>query len=123
MKNACCVIFSEQALLCNNEGDLGGQVTVSKTGAGMKTILTKLPDKQARKELKPYTLYAWLAALFSYYVLGRVGLISVFFGTRTLLLTYRKGNKKRRFLLLYRFSNILAIAIGGYGVYLFWARL
>ena len=89
----------------------------------MKTILSTLPEAQARKELKPYTLYALPGILVGYFILSWLGVFGVLFGARAFLLTFHSGNKSRRGLLLYRVLNAVVVLVGAFELLWFWTHV
>jgi hypothetical protein len=89
----------------------------------MKTILSTIPDEQARKELKQLTMYAWPGVLVGYFILSWLGVLGVLFGSRAFLLTFHAGNKSRKWLLLYRILNGVIVLAGAFETLWFWTHI
>lgn len=86
----------------------------------MKTILDKLTDEQAKKELGPYTLWGAALSGISLIVFWFLGIAGLALASRALLLTWHKGNKNQKDIFWYRAAAIFAVTAGlvsiGYGV-------
>lgn len=78
----------------------------------VQTILTKLSDEKAQKELKPFALWGIGLSGVSLVVFWPLGIAGVACGARALLLAWHKGNKRRNDLLKYRLVSFVAIAVG-----------
>ena len=89
----------------------------------MKTILTTLSEKQAQKELKRFTMYAWPGVVVGCFILSWLGVLGVLFGARAFLLTFHAGNKGNRRLVFYRLLNGLVTLAGAYETLWFWTHV
>lgn len=78
----------------------------------MKTILDKLPDDKAQKELKQFTIAACVLSGVSIFMFWFIGVAGLALGARALLLTWHKANKNRKDLARYRVPAAAAVALG-----------
>lgn len=75
----------------------------------MQTILSKLPDSKAKKEVKQFAILSLAVSAVSLIVFWWLAIPGLAFGGRALLLTYHKGNQDRKDLTRFRIISILAI--------------
>ena len=74
------------------------------------TILGKLTDEKAQKEVKQFSLWGLIIALVTFFIFWPLAVAGLAFGGRAFLLTYHKGNKNRKDLTALRaMSGIAAL--------------
>lgn len=61
----------------------------------MKTVLDKLSNEQARKEVDTYTKWLLIVSIITFFIFWPIAYGVVMLGFRNFLLTYHKGNRKR----------------------------
>lgn len=61
----------------------------------MKTILTKLPDDKAKKEVKQFTYWGLALSAASLLIFWWLAIAGIAFCSRGLLLTWHKANRGR----------------------------
>jgi len=83
----------------------------------MKTILSKLSDEQASKELKQFTIWAATFSAVSLLMLWFLGFVGLALGARAVLLSFHKGNAGHKNLVWYRVGAGFAVITGLVGVF------
>lgn len=78
----------------------------------MKTILDKLSDEKAQKELKRFAYASFIISIVTLFIFWWLSVVGIALGLRALLLTYHKGNKERKDLVKLRVMSIVAIVLG-----------
>jgi hypothetical protein len=78
----------------------------------MQTILTKLPNEKAAKELKQFAVAGVILSLVALFIFWFLAIMGVAFSFRALLLTFHKGNSKRPRLILFRIVSIFGLLLG-----------
>jgi len=85
----------------------------------LKTILSKLSNEQAQKEIKQFTYASIVSSLVSLVIFWWLAMVGIFFGIRGLMLTWHKGNADDKNLIIYRIISISGIIIGIVSWYLY----
>ena len=77
----------------------------------MKTVLDKLSDKQAQKEVEQRTYWLFASSIITFFILWPLAFAVAILGPRNFILTYHKGNRKRKDLLKIRVFTGIAVAL------------
>lgn len=85
----------------------------------MKTILSKLSNKQAQKEIKQFAYASIISSAISLLIFWWLAMVGIFLGVRGLMLTWHRGNGNNKSLVLYRVLSATGIIIGIISWYLY----
>jgi hypothetical protein len=85
----------------------------------MKTILSKLSDEQAQKEVVQFSYASIVASSISIFIFWWLAMVGIFLGARGLLLTWHKGNAKDGKLALYMVLSSTGMIVGVLSWYLY----